>query len=92
MLQGEQGGDRVVFDDALDTGNDTYNFNAGSFFKSNVPAQIISHNTIEHLEFNGSPGQQHRSACRRWGSRSMRRSAGFAGADTFNHRTVEAAR
>jgi hypothetical protein len=55
-LVGEQGGDRVIFDDTADTGNDGYRLDNGVLTKANVPAQTMQYRFVETVELNGSAG------------------------------------
>ena len=83
-LIGEQGGDRVVFDDTSDTGNDTYRLDGdGVLTKANVPAQTMQYRFVEHVELNGNPADN-TFALSSVGFALDVTLRGFNGADTFD--------
>ena len=83
VIQGNQGGDRLILNDAADTGDSSYAFTAGSFTKGSMLGRTIAHNTVEFVELNASPGNDTITAVA-FGFPLAVTLRGAAGADTFN--------
>ena len=83
LVQGNQGGDRLILNDAADTDNNSYAFTAGSFTKGSMLGRAISHNTVEFIELNASPGSDTITASA-FGFPLAVTLRGAAGADTFD--------
>ena len=74
----------AIFDDTLDTGNDTYRLDGdGVLTKANVPAQTMQHRFVEHVELNANPGNN-TVVVTTVGFALDLTLRGFNGADTFD--------